>query len=82
MSSGSHWVTLLPPEQNIPSIVIKNWNSLKLFTEKDHARVQRNDTIRNKYRADDVISRLEAYMYWPAVDEFQRALWFGWKARD
>ena len=50
---------------------MENWNSLKIFTEKDHARIHRIDAIRKTYKVD-VIGGLETQTYWPLVDkEFQ-----------
>ena len=52
--NGGHGIISEEKQDGIFRIIWENWNSLKLFTEKDNDRVARIEAIRKKYNADVV----------------------------
>ena len=65
---GGHGFVLLKKPDDTLRLVMENWNSLKMFTEKEHDRIHRIDAIRKKYNAD-VTAGQETQTFWPTVVE-------------
>ena len=66
MEGGHGYVPTVKPDGTI-RILMENWNSLKYFTEKNHDRIHRIDSLRRKYNAD-ILAGCEVQTDWSEAD--------------
>ena len=53
VDGGHGFVPPQKPDDTV-RVVMENWNSLKIFTEKEHDRIYSIDAIMKKYNADTI----------------------------